>query len=473
MKILIQFCGCLSLSILLLCTSCEKFLGVNPDNRVRPTLTSDYQAIITGAYPGAEHFFTELYTDNYRYYNFTSYDNASVVTWFLPIYLWSDEYVPNGVSPDATWRNYYNYIYKANVVLEQVDGSEGDEKLKRSIKGEAHLIRAYCHFMLANIFAKHYHPANSSSDLGVPIVTAAEKDNNTIYKRNTVQEVYDFVEEEIFKGLELIDESTYKVPKHHFTTVSVYAFLSRFYLFKSNWEESLKYSNKVFDINYSIRDVFTDFDMYFPTSQFGQFSYNYFSVGKPNVLLMNYSLEWMSYFRSGFYGTEVRAAYAADDIRARLFTYNNATYRNWNMAKYKSVLSDNGNRYSDVPLFVLEEVIFNAAEANIKKQNPDFETATRLVNDVIGKRYRNTTIPYLNMSDYAGAEELFNAVLIEKNKELCFEGIRWFDIKRLNIPIKHHDGNKYVDLPADDLRRVVQIPLSERNANPDIIPNPR
>ncbi|ERJ59885.1 hypothetical protein M472_14025 [Sphingobacterium paucimobilis HER1398] len=440
---------------------------------MRPTLTSDYQAIITGAYPGAEHFFTELYTDNYRYYNFTSYDNASVVTWFLPIYLWSDEYVPNGVSPDATWRNYYNYIYKANVVLEQVDGSEGDEKLKRSIKGEAHLIRAYCHFMLANIFAKHYHPANSSSDLGVPIVTAAEKDNNTIYKRNTVQEVYDFVEEEIFKGLELIDESTYKVPKHHFTTVSVYAFLSRFYLFKSNWEESLKYSNKVFDINYSIRDVFTDFDMYFPTSQFGQFSYNYFSVGKPNVLLMNYSLEWMSYFRSGFYGTEVRAAYAADDIRARLFTYNNATYRNWNMAKYKSVLSDNGNRYSDVPLFVLEEVIFNAAEANIKKQNPDFETATRLVNDVIGKRYRNTTIPYLNMSDYAGAEELFNAVLIEKNKELCFEGIRWFDIKRLNIPIKHHDGNKYVDLPADDLRRVVQIPLSERNANPDIIPNPR
>src|SRR5690606_31424818 len=274
------------LSIIILCSSCDKFLSVNPDNRVRPTLTSDCQAIMAGAYPGGEHLFTELYTDNFRFYNYTSYNNATTVTWFLPLYLWSDEYVPNGVSPDATWRNYYNYIYKTNIILEQIDDSEGTAQLKRAVKAEAHLVRAYCHFMLVNIFAKHYDANTASNDLGVPIVRATEKDNQTIYKRHTVQEVYDFVEEEIFKGLALLDESVYKVPKHHFTNVATYAFLSRFYLYKSNWEESLRYSNMVFDINYSIRDIFTDFDTYFESSQFGTFAYEYFSVGKPNVLLM-------------------------------------------------------------------------------------------------------------------------------------------------------------------------------------------
>src|SRR5690606_34736444 len=123
----------------------------------------------------------------------------------------------------------------------------------------------------------------------------------------------------------------------HFTKVAVYAFLSRFYLFKSNWEESLRYSNMVFDINYSIRDIFTDFDTYFESSQFGTFAYEYFSVGKPNVLLMNYSLEWISYFRSGFYANEFKTTFSTNDIRFRMYTYNNSTNLNWNTSKYKSL----------------------------------------------------------------------------------------------------------------------------------------
>src|SRR5690606_29014548 len=172
------------------------------------------------------------------------------------------------------------------------------------------------------------------------------------------------------------------------------------YLFKSNWEESLRYSNMVFDINYSIRDIFTDFDAYFLTSQFGTFAYEYFSVSKPNVLLMNYSMEWISYFRSGFYANEFKSTFATGDIRFRMYTNNGVTYLNWNTSKYKSLLSDNGNRYSDVPLFVLEEVIFNAAEAYVKTDNPDFEKAAALVNDVIEQRFRDVAPPYLVASSY-------------------------------------------------------------------------
>src|SRR5690606_22550335 len=100
-------------------------------------------------------------------------------------------------------------------------------------------------------------------------------------------------------------------------------------------------------------------------------------------------------------------------------------------------------------------------EAHVKKDNPDFEKAAQLVNDVIAQRYRGVPPPYLDASSYADGESIFADILIEKNRELCYEGIRWFDLKRLSIPVSHYDGTKYVHLPADDLRRVVQIPLSE------------
>ncbi|XLL74012.1 RagB/SusD family nutrient uptake outer membrane protein, partial [Myroides odoratimimus] len=39
------------------------------------------------------------------------------------------------------------------------------------MRAEALLARAYNHFMLVNLWAKHYNPATAESDLGIPYVT--------------------------------------------------------------------------------------------------------------------------------------------------------------------------------------------------------------------------------------------------------------------------------------------------------------
>lgn len=450
---------------------CKKFLEVNPDNRVRPQSVEDYQAIITGAYPQAFHMFTELYTDNYRFYDYPDYNNANINSWLKPIYLWSDEYITgNAVTPEAGWRKYYNSIYNANVVLESIDDAPGDDALRRNVKGEALLVRAYAHFMLVNIFAKHYDAATASSDPGIPYALATEKEAGSTYKRDNVKHVYDLIEKDALEGIALVNDALMKVPKHHFNKTAANAFMSRYYLFKGDWEKCIEYSNKVLNANSSVRNLLVDWDKDFSTGNYSAFANAYCSVNQPNVLMMQYTLEWNSFYLTGMYGNEFRSTFAAEDIRGRMFTFTSNQTPNYIIRKFRSVQSE-GHQYSDVALFVVEEVMYNAAEAYVRKQNPDYDYAINALNTILVKRLRPYTA--LKRSDYPTEKAMLDKILDERRRELCYEGYRWFDIKRYNIPVTHWNGVRDIELKADDPRRLFQIPFAELTANIDMEPNPR
>ena len=72
---------------------------------------------------------------------------------------------------------------------------------------------------------------------------------------------------------------------------------------------------------------------------------------------------------------------------------------------------------------------------------------------------------------------LMDAIAVERRKELAFEGHRWFDLKRKNLPIVR--GADCVSGPAvtcsldaNDFRIVTPIPQSEVFANDNITQNP-
>jgi len=460
------------LCFLLLGLGCKKFLEVNPDNRIRPTSVEDYQAIMNGGLPQAFHLFTELYTDNYRFYDYPDYNNANIQSWLKPIYLWSDEYISNNaITPEAGWRKYYNSIYVANVVLEGLPEATGDVAQKSSLRGEALLVRAYCHFMLVNIFAKHYNEATAATDLGIPYTLETEKENNKQYKRDAVKTVYDLAEKDALEGLNLINDALIAVPKFHFSKTSAHAFLSRLYLFKGDFEKSLAHSEQVLAQNAAIRDLFKDYDAYMATGLYNEFADRYFSVDQSNILLMNRTLEWNSFFRSGLYANEYRSTFSSADLRGRLFTFNSNQTPNYNVRKFRSLRPSDGQQYSDVALFVVEEVMYNAAEAAIRKANPNPQYAIDKLNAILAKRLRPYTA--LQLSNFPTTQALLDKVIDERNRELCYEGYRWFDIKRFNIPISHWTENGTIHLPANDLRRVFQIPVPELTANPLMEPNPR
>lgn len=92
---------------------------------------------------------------------------------------------------DTYYSKAYEAIYYANTILDKADNVEGDESLRSQIKAEAHVLRAYMHYLLVNIFASQYDKQTATKKGGVPYV----KDVSVIgtEEKKTVQEVYDLI----------------------------------------------------------------------------------------------------------------------------------------------------------------------------------------------------------------------------------------------------------------------------------------
>jgi len=239
--------------LLPLLAGCDNYLEENPDNRVELNSISKAAQLLTNSYSSASYGFTEWMGDNVSF---------TIGTQKLPnhqeAYNWEEFTQFTQDTPEYFWNSTYDAIAHANEVLAVLDDLPGDENRRDAVKGEALLTRAYGHFMLVNLFGKHYDPQTADRDLGVPYVEEPEQVFIKEYERNTVEEVYDLVERDLLEGLELVDDSFYaNSGKYHFTRPAALAFASRFYLFKGDYENCVNYSNQLLgnDPSIYIKDI--------------------------------------------------------------------------------------------------------------------------------------------------------------------------------------------------------------------------
>ncbi len=67
--------------------------------------------------------------------------------------------------------------------------------------------------------------------------------------------------------------------------------------------------------------------------------------------------------------------------------------------------------------------------------------------------------------------------MIQRRAELWGEGFRFFDLKRLNVPLNRLGSNHpsiatVYEVPANDNRWQWHLPIDEINANPELTQNP-
>ncbi|MDD2961829.1 MAG: RagB/SusD family nutrient uptake outer membrane protein [Muribaculaceae bacterium] len=337
MKLKLKYILPVALALLSL-SSCEDFLNKVPDTRVELNTPEQLRLLLVNGYTSANYalvgeFSSDNVIDNNSpndqgvRYNLGSYSRMDD-----EIYAWEDVVSGTGNdSPSDIWESCYKAIACANAVLERIPYFEsiGKESEVKAIKAEAYLIRAYHHFILANIFCMPYRgPELSKTIQGIPYPTEPETTVLVKYDRGNLADVYDKIEADLLEGLKNVDNAIYEVPKYHFNKAAANAFAARFYLFKRDYEKVITYANVAFggegvDPAPYMSELWSQTTLYY-LADFGRYYTNI--IHQRNLMLISTYSSFVRHF-GGYRYTCNREAKRAT-IQGPGPTWENCKYRN-------------------------------------------------------------------------------------------------------------------------------------------------
>lgn len=485
----------LLLLILVGVSSCDDFLSEKPDNRTEINTPEKISEILVYAYPQMSYFdIAETMSDNV-------FDSGLSET--LPKneqnYNWEIQTETNNIDTQAYyWDACYRAIAHANTALQAIDELGNPSSLNPQ-KGEALLARAYAHFMLVSFWSKRYDPATAGSTMGIPYVTKPETELLPQYKRNTVQEVFDFIQKDIEEGLSYITNG-YKEPKFHFNKEAAKAFASRFYLIKGDWNRVIALSNDLGSKPIGKLRDFTSYTLMNPDEQ--RVSYASAS-GQSNLLIVSAnSIVGRSASESRFYlsGDRYNEVLGLNtNPFQKYWLYNFYSYNSsitvfmpkfYEYFKYTNVTAGIGEPYVAEVLLSNDEFFLNRIEAHvmtgqISLANEELEyflstrtegynaSTDQLTEALIVAKYPVVAGEYTPFYTMTPVQTSYIKAIAEtRRRDFIHEGMRWFDVKRFNIVVNHEINDKPTNiLVKDDNRRALQIPLHASGTGIEL--NPR
>ena len=519
--------GSLMLASVAILASCSDQLDTLPDNRTTLDTPKKIAGLLVTAYPDrTPTLFNEWMSDNTDYMGAqNSQGNRGGDQYFF----WQEQTEGGNDSPEQVWMLYYEGVYKANEALAAIEDQGGPKNdILRNSKGEALLIRAYDHFILANEFCRPYNGKTSTKDAGLYYATgiadfsaAAEQSN-----RGTVADVYEKIAADIEAGIPLLND-TYEVPKYHFNKQAAYAFATRFYLYYEKWEKAKEYADKLLGSNpaASLRDYRALQAMPLSKSeQAVKIAEAYCSASADCNLLVqtsvsnagmalapwliskrytltNYLAETELFQSNNIWGT-------SSNLIWKPFTVNSGENNFALLMKLprefevRNTTTGSGYLRTLNVDFTMDEALLNRAEAEIMLGQNDaacadmtiwmknfFNTNVTLTPTSVQTYFKTVPYAYADVAkmvpsfkkhisprftiDAEGSvqESLLQCLLNFRRIETVHQGMRWMDIRRYNIEIPRRligangKPSKNLDwLEKDDPRQVVQIPQSIREA---------
>lgn len=459
--------------------SCSKYLEVTPDNRAEINSAEKVAGLLVSAYPDRTYLFIETASDNAedRTRAMSSFQSQP----YIDLYFWRDPEGSGNSTPAEYWNACYAAIAAANHALKAIEENDFGDKVK-PYKGEALIARAYCHHMLVTIFSQAYEIGGANSGMGIPYVTDPETVVTKHYDRGTVAEVYQKIEKDLTEGLALSAGGTWQVPKYHFNRQAANAFAARFYLFKGDWDKVISHVSAILPEN-NFYDNLRQYAGNLSNLTSDEHRQEYTKAERPfNLLLANtYSVYQRSSGaganRYGF-GEQVKNHYAATTVfgapfRTRLFSWGAPNYNPGKFLEYfhyTNVAQGIGLPYIMLPLFTVDEALMNRAEAYIQKEN--YTHAVNDLNEFARSRIAGFSLATHGLSvakaqTYTGKSDakqaMIDALLDTKKKAFIWEGIRWMDILRHKLTVRHNHVDEtgtetFQELKHGDNRRMFQLP---------------
>jgi tetratricopeptide (TPR) repeat protein len=367
-------------------------------------------------------------------------------------YIWAKEVYEAPAVSD--WSVLYQQVFYANVVLDGLNDltpNESNIDEYNRLKGSALFYRAMAFYDLAQVFAPVYNEASASSDSGIPIRLTS--DINSTVTRASVQGTYEQIISDLKEAVNLLPEVIQYKSRPYKATA--YALLARTYLSMSDFENAEAFADSCLQLYNTLLD------------------YNTLNaaLARPvpllNAEVLFQSIQISYGFRnSALINAELYQQYADDDLRKVIFFNNSALGGVTFGGTYTGGISGFGG-------IAMDEVYLIRAEC--RARNGKTDEAIEDLNALLVKRWKTGTfVPYTA----ATPEEALSIILTERRKELVFRGLRWTDLRRLNLEpqfaqtlTRQLNGNTYT-LPPNDGRYVYPIPQNEIAAS-GIAQNPR
>ena len=372
-------------------------------------------------------------------------------------------------SVTSPWNEYYVIIDRLNRVLEAVPNipvNPAQQSLLDQYHGEMLALRAYCHFELLRAYASSYEP----NGMGVPYMKKSE----LIYPaRPTVEANFSDINADLAAAKNLIpvgfNDNT------RIRNVAVSAIQARVALYAKDWTNAITYASEVIAkeplasktafgniwLDKSDAEVVWKLDRVPGDSEIGSAFFR--QTGE--IVLYAPAFKLINLFDRD------------NDIRFTSYiTYDQA--RMDNSAGRKSaylVKKYNGSdpRYpglTAIKLLRTGEMYLIRAEAQLEKDNNS--AAASDLNEL--RRARIFT--YTDQS-FADRQSLLTAIYNERYKELAFEGHRFFDLRRRNLPVERITQDAIntsgaVKLEPTAAQYAFPLPSDEISVNKNIVQNP-
>jgi len=360
----------------------------------------------------------------------------------------------------AAFGSYYSLIDQCNRVLaafSTVTVKPSEEARKSVLRGQLLALRGLGHFGLLQAYCANYNP---SDVLGVPVMLVSDPSGKPA--RNTQGEVMAAIKSDLYTARELLTRQPF------FDTVmnrdNVNAYLARIFLYQGEYDSAFSYANEVISSN--VKTIADNFE--FPgiwtdaNDKETLFRIRYITSTAVGGL-------WTTTGGNIYIAPsdKLTNSYNQNDIRLTTFIGYDADGDRY-VNKYFE--SGRGGRVVDMKACRISEMYLIRAEASARKSSPDVSGGANDLNQL-----RTARISGYLPQTFSTAQDLVNAVLQERYKELCFEGFRFWDLKRNNLNVERLSTDAsaaWQTLPAGDYRFVLPIPRDELNVNPNMVQNP-
>ena len=359
-----------------------------------------------------------------------------------------------------TWTLAYTAILQANNII---NSQVATSATVSQYKGEALTIRALMYWELVKLFAKPY--TSDATSPGVPIVLTY--DQTLRPPRNTVKEVYTQITTDLTQAFGQMAGTR---PNSSYVTKYVAeALLAKVYLYEADYANALKSAQDVIaNGGYTLAQP-ANLNAYWanPTPRADKLE-TIFEVSVDGVANVGFDALANMYNQSG-YGdglvtTDLYNLYSASDARRGLIlTGTRAGASVYIVNKYQNV-TNNADK-DDIKVIRYADVLLIAAESAARTANEPL--ALTLLNQLAQRRdpsFAGYTV---------SGTDLINTIINERRKELAFEGDRFDDLNRLNLPLNRNDQYPASarTVPAGDFRRINPIPQVELDSNKQITQN--